>query len=239
MKTTLPPPSVKKHNPQYDGPPQLENLICKCLEIKPEDRYRTMADIYLELRELARDYNLLDTMERSRAEASGDAPKRPDTETIMKFAQIKNLEPDRKPINKVMVISIIVALAVFALLAASFAMPGILKVEPQPKAMQKPESFSEVDESKIRVRKEPVDKAGSRSQTIEKVETKKPESLSTQSESRKPTASPDTTRSSAKKATAITEPKKRSSASPRARGKLSTRDQEHDTWWDYRLKHEN
>ena len=228
MKTTMPCPRINEHNPEHDAPPRLENLIYKCLEIKPEDRYRTMADVYLDLRELAREYNLLDTIERSREEDPPQKP-RPDTKTMMKFAQSKNLRTESSGVNKLVVMSAIAALIILVLLVASFAIPTVLEnTKPDYQSVEPVESTEEIVESKYKAR----------SKRIEAVGPELGESKSNNVPKTKVKSSPQVTQKKSMSKKSMDKEESVSSR-PKVRSKKNTRDQEHDAWWNYRLKNEN
>ena len=58
MKTSLPCPSLREKNPNYEGPPELDKLIQKCLALEPQDRYESMGDVFVELKNIAERYQI-------------------------------------------------------------------------------------------------------------------------------------------------------------------------------------
>lgn len=53
MKTTLECPQIKEFNPAHAGPPDLDQLIYKCMRISPDERFEDMGEVFRELKKVA------------------------------------------------------------------------------------------------------------------------------------------------------------------------------------------
>lgn len=261
MKTTKDCPKIEEFCPDYDGPQSLAKLIYKCLEIKPKKRYATMADVYMELRTIADQANIVVDM--------GQSLK--DSGVHFQVKKVSKLEPNKAEslgINfiesrknnarsgggsydllKLLSVLLFVVVAVGALFAFGYYYLNKANVDISNSQNQPVESSSGNDQVRKKPRSVESNKSSIQSNSDKKpssfkvinrgqsaqvpIESKTPQRQTKNASGSKPNLkAPKEQVIPVVKPAPVVNPKRGKNYRP-------SKDEQHDAWWKYRLKKSN
>lgn len=264
MKTTKDCPRIEEYVAGYDGPQRLAKLIYKCLEIKPKKRFATMADVYMELRIIADESDIVVDSRQSlknsgvhfqtKLVATEEEPP-PEEDLEVQFSQ------SRKSHDKELVLTsggmgkLLTLLLVFVISISVLAFAGYYYLnkanvdlggaEPftSGKKEQKQGSQSTKNSSEIKHTNFPAQGRKSLFKTIAAPEHANSDTLNNNDV--KTTHTVEQIPRTHQSAQSVLENKletlenKIQLKKPRSKNYSPSKDEEHDAWWKYRLKKEN